>query len=172
MPSLLSINTVDFTDVFRTTPSENSVLFSADIKRLITSTNFGTLLAPNSIPTAKIQPIEGYNIAQYTLSGYNGPTAPGQIGLRTIKSENIAFNAVKGPEGGTPSGTVIFFAGPDPETAVLPDGYMLCDGAYVAVAAYPELFNAIGYKYGNNGSAQFRLPIIDIFQGLIPLIKI
>lgn len=171
MPSLLTINTVDFTDVYRENPSPTSVLFSSEIRKIFTSPNFGNLLNPNVIPGSKLQPIEGANLSQMTLSGYNGPSSPGQIALGTIRAENIAINGVRGPQGGVPPGTVIFFAGPDFDSATLPDGYLLCDGSYVSTATYPDLFLAIGYRYGANGQNQFRLPALQIFQDLIPLIK-
>ena len=33
-----------------------------------------------------------------------------------------------------------------------PDGYILCDGSYYRTDEYPELFNAIGFTYGESGS--------------------
>jgi microcystin-dependent protein len=42
-------------------------------------------------------------------------------------------------------------------SSVLPDGYLLCDGATVAAADYPELFAVIGYSFGGAG-ADFNLP--------------
>lgn len=33
-----------------------------------------------------------------------------------------------------------------------PDGYVLCDGSYYDTMEYPELFDAIGFTYGEKGS--------------------
>lgn len=33
-----------------------------------------------------------------------------------------------------------------------PDGYLLCDGSFYRTDEYPELFNAIGFTYGESGS--------------------
>lgn len=172
MPSLITINSVDYLNVLSNTPSTNSVVFASELANLVKNVNFPTLFANDSIPTSKIKSIEGRNVAQMTLSGYNGSTSPGQIALRTITSANIGINAVKGPEGGVPSGTVIFYAGPDFERPDLPEGYHICDGSLLDKDAYADLFNAIGYRYGNDGSQKFKLPRLEIFQDCIPLIKL
>jgi microcystin-dependent protein len=51
-----------------------------------------------------------------------------------------------------PAGVVSAFAG-----AVAPSGYLLCNGASVLTATYPNLFAAIGYTYGGAG-ANFTMP--------------
>jgi len=43
-----------------------------------------------------------------------------------------------------PIGTVVAFAG-----ATVPEGWLLCGGSPVSIAAYPELSAAIGVAYGN-----------------------
>ncbi|WP_278549940.1 phage tail protein [Cloacibacillus evryensis] len=53
-----------------------------------------------------------------------------------------------------PAGEVMLFAGD-----TVPDGWMPCAGALVSRSAYPELFAAIGTKYGaGDGSTTFALP--------------
>jgi len=45
----------------------------------------------------------------------------------------------------------------------IPSGWLLCDGASVATATYPDLHTAIGYVYGGAG-ANFNLPdLVDRF---------
>jgi len=45
----------------------------------------------------------------------------------------------------------------------VPAGWLLCDGASVATATYPDLHTAIGYVYGGAG-ANFNLPdLVDRF---------
>ncbi|HEX5344036.1 MAG TPA: phage tail protein [Duganella sp.] len=76
-----------------------------------------------------------------------------------------------------PVGAIVPYAGPvnnpnDPQGAAsYPDyrslayqrylqqrGWLLCDGATVLVAQYPDLFRAIGFIYGQAGPGQFMLP--------------
>lgn len=59
-----------------------------------------------------------------------------------------------------PVGTVLWSAG-----SATPSGYLLCNGAAVGRATYPDLFAAIGATYGaGDGSTTFNLPnIIDRF---------
>ena len=53
-------------------------------------------------------------------------------------------NALSGQtDSGVPSGVMVPFAG-----KTVPDGWLLCNGAALAKAAYPDLFNAIGYTWG------------------------
>lgn len=53
---------------------------------------------------------------------------------------------------GNPAGTVITFAG-----GIAPDGYFECDGRSLNASTYPELFNAIGYRYGGSNGV-FNIP--------------
>lgn len=57
-----------------------------------------------------------------------------------------------GVPSGVPSGVMVPFAG-----KTVPDGWLLCNGASLAKAAYPDLFNAIGYTWGGYGDT-FHLP--------------
>lgn len=59
-----------------------------------------------------------------------------------------------------PTGAIFPFAGATP-----PGGYLLCDGASVAVSSYAALHAIIGYAYGGSGG-QFNLPN---FKGRIPV---
>lgn len=53
-----------------------------------------------------------------------------------------------------PVGTVLDYAG-----ALVPDGYLECDGSAVSRSEYPALFAAIGTTWGaGNGSTTFNLP--------------
>lgn len=55
---------------------------------------------------------------------------------------------------GVPLGTIIPFAG----NGDFPNGFLLCNGASVARAMYPDLFNIIGTTYGAVDSEHFNLP--------------
>lgn len=51
-------------------------------------------------------------------------------------------------------GVIKLFAGDTP-----PEGHLVCNGAAVSRAAYPELFAAIGTRYGaGDGTTTFNLP--------------
>lgn len=53
---------------------------------------------------------------------------------------------------GIPVGTVMHYA-----AAVVPVGWLKCNGAILSKLAYPQLFDKIGYTYGGSGN-DFRLP--------------
>lgn len=172
MPSILSLNTVPADDIFSPVPSPNSVLFSSAIADLIKRPNFPSLFANNSIPPSKLQGITGASVAQTTLSGYRNEFSPGQIAYKTITSYNISEGAVGGLEGGNPPGTVIYYYGlPPEEGGVLPEGYLRCDGSFVLVTNYPNLFTALDYRFGADGESRFRLPTITGPVGSVALIK-
>lgn len=62
-------------------------------------------------------------------------------------------NALSGQtDSGVPSGVMVPFAG-----KTVPDGWLLCNGASLAKASYPDLFTAIGYTWGGSGNT-FYLP--------------
>lgn len=53
-----------------------------------------------------------------------------------------------------PAGEIMLFAGD-----TVPDGWLPCAGALISRTAYPELFAAVGTKYGTgDGSTTFALP--------------
>ena len=58
------------------------------------------------------------------------------------------------------SGMVVTYAGTN---ASIPSGWLLCDGASIATASYPDLFTALGYAYGGSG-ANFNIPnMVGVF---------
>lgn len=52
-----------------------------------------------------------------------------------------------------PAGVIVPYAG-----AAAPTGYLLCNGASVLRASYPDLFTAIGTTYGSADGTHFNLP--------------
>lgn len=52
-----------------------------------------------------------------------------------------------------PVGAVVAFAAND-----VPSGWLICNGALILRATYPNLFDYIGTTYGSTSSANFRLP--------------
>lgn len=65
----------------------------------------------------------------------------------------------------TPTGVVLPFAG-----LTAPTGWLFCDGTEVLISAYPELFDIIGYQFGDisvlAGLGTFKLPDM---RGRMPL---
>ena len=59
------------------------------------------------------------------------------------------------PGGEVPVGGVIPYAG---NSATVPGGWLICDGAAVSEAEFAALFAICGYIYGNPGGGNFNLP--------------
>lgn len=62
----------------------------------------------------------------------------------------------------TPTGAILPYSG---ALAMVPSGYLLCDGATYDITTYPELFSVIGTMYGGGGS-NFSVPDM---QGRVPV---
>jgi len=76
-------------------------------------------------------------------------------GSGEVRSWGIYYNPDPTPQqllNLVPAGTLLMYGG-----ASTPSGYLLCDGASVLVANYPDLFAAIGYSWGGGG-ANFSVP--------------
>jgi microcystin-dependent protein len=84
----------------------------------------------------------------------------GSQGLKKITKQSL-FTAIPV----TPTGVVLPFAG-----LVAPSGWLLCDGSEVLISNYPELFDIIGYQFGDIttllGLGSFKLPDM---RGRMPL---
>jgi microcystin-dependent protein len=77
------------------------------------------------------------------------PTAPtATAGTNTTQIATTAFVL----SNGAPTGGLIMWG-----TGTAPSGWLLCNGASVAVATYTALHNVIGYTFGGSG-ASFNLP--------------
>lgn len=50
-----------------------------------------------------------------------------------------------------------------------PNGYLLCDGTYYRTDEYPELFNAIGFTYGEGGSGTNLMFAVPNLSGRVPV---
>ena len=84
------------------------------------------------------------------------PASDGNAGefLQTDGSGNLSFSAAGGAQGGVPSGAVFCMA-----VAIVPSGYLECNGAAVSRSVYQDLYDTIGTQYGaGNGSSTFNLP--------------
>lgn len=127
----------------------------------------GTKLANNAVTAAKIaanavdsSKIKDGSIAFADLAAAAIATQAQAIAgtaanllLTPQAAKAMIDNALSGqPDSGVPSGVMVPFAG-----KTVPDGWLLCNGAALAKAAYPDLFNAIGYTWGGYGDT-FSLP--------------
>lgn len=54
-----------------------------------------------------------------------------------------------------PIGSIIMWPG---DAVTPPDGWLFCYGQPVSIDDYPELFDVIGYTFGNPGANMFTLP--------------
>ena len=84
------------------------------------------------------------------------PASDGNAGefLQTDGSGNLSFSAAGGAQGGVPSGAVFCMA-----VAIVPSGYLECNGAAVSRSTYATLFATISTTFGvGDGSSTFNLP--------------
>ena len=127
----------------------------------------GTKLANNAVTAAKIaanavdsSKIKDGSIAFTDLAAAAIATQAQAIAgtaanllLTPQTAKAMIDNALSGqPDSGVPSGVMVPFAG-----KTVPDGWLLCNGASLAKASYPDLFTAIGYTWGGSGNT-FYLP--------------
>lgn len=127
----------------------------------------GTKLANNAVTAAKIaanavdsSKIKDGSIAFADLAAAAIATQAQAIAgtaanllLTPQAAKAMIDNALSGqPDSGVPSGVMVPFAG-----KTVPDGWLLCNGASLAKASYPNLFTAIGYTWGGSGNT-FYLP--------------
>ncbi len=92
------------------------------------------------------------------------PTAPtAALGTKTTQiatTEFVINNRI-------PAGTVLNMA-----HLTAPSGYLLTDGATYSIATYPDLYAAVGTRFGTGGGSTFNVPTISAPAGLISVIKI
>ena len=127
----------------------------------------GTKLANNAVTAAKIaanavdsSKIKDGSIALADLAAAAIATQAQAIAgtatnllLTPQAAKAMIDNALSGQtDSGVPSGVMVPFAG-----KTVPDGWLLCNGASLAKASYPDLFAAIGYTWGGSGNT-FYLP--------------
>ena len=127
----------------------------------------GTKLANNAVTAAKIaanavdsSKIKDGSIAFADLAAAAIATQAQAIAgtatnllLTPQAAKAMIDNALSGQtDSGVPSGVMVPFAG-----KTVPDGWLLCNGASLAKASYPDLFAAIGYTWGGSGNT-FYLP--------------
>lgn len=150
--------------------ADTDVVTLAYLKALQWLTNgaiVGTKLANNAVTAAKIaanavdsSKIKNGSIAFADLAAAAIATQAQAIAgtaanllLTPQAAKAMIDNALSGQtDSGVPSGVMVPFAG-----KTVPDGWLLCNGASLAKASYPDLFAAIGYTWGGSGNT-FYLP--------------
>ena len=120
-------------------------------------TNTVSMTSPDAnITTASISTL-GVNITANisSLSVLNNSSLPAITNVSSINALPIARYL----DVATPVGTIIMFAGGI--SAIIPDGYLLCNGVTVSQTTYSTLYSVIGDNYAIFASApvgQFTLP--------------
>lgn len=121
--------------------SSNTIAFNGDNGGVAT---FNTTLASNVI-TNKTEVFDSLSSDEILVQRVG-------IGLRKLSKNTFLSNVPL-----VPIASIISYAGLTP-----PPGYLLCDGAEVPIAVYPELYAVIGNTYKGPdpyiGLATFRLP--------------
>lgn len=93
------------------------------------------------------------NMKGHSLYGLDDPTADDEAATRKFVETYVAENA--GKDDLTPKAGFIYPLA----AAVVPEGFLLCDGAAYSRTEYPELFAAIGTIYGEgDGATTFNVP--------------
>lgn len=110
----------------------------------LSATNSGQLSnsPPNALGTTRvavIQKVEGGYVVLGTPGIVNGISYRGYVNISAIQ----------------PVGTVAPFIG---NTDSVPKNWLLCDGSYISIDTYPELFRLIGSIYGEVLDGRFKLP--------------
>lgn len=84
-------------------------------------------------------------------------------GVTVAPGADEAIITIPGATGGggtaVPAGTIWMYGG-----TTAPTGWLLCDGSTVLIATYPDLFGALGTRFGGDGTTNFMLPnLVDRF---------
>ena len=105
--------------------------------------------------TTKLAEGEG---AEEVVNADAGVIVEGGLVVRDV----VIAKEFRGAGTGGGPGTILLWGG---STSVLPDRYLLCNGASLNTTTYNKLFEAIGYIHGGSG-ATFNLP--DLRDRFIP----
>ena len=113
---------------------------------------------------SQVHDLNASNVSSGTLKVTRGGTGTGLLsGILKGNGENPVSTAIVDEDYLAPSsftGLIMYCP-----TAVIPDGWLICDGTIYNISVQPELtrlFNKLGNKYGGNGTTTFGVPdLID-----------
>lgn len=101
--------------------------------------------------TGQIIPVQVDNQGRLVAQGLDGPQGPAGP---TGPQGPLGPQGPIGAPGGTPAGSILWFA-----MATPPTGYLKCNGQAVSRTTYLNLFQAIGTTFGaGDGSTTFLVP--------------
>lgn len=108
-----------------------------------------------SLPRNGAAPMVGpLNMGGFGILNLPSPGAPADPATKAYVDAQIA--ALVGQIVAVPPGVIALYPGD-----VVPNGWLVCNGAAISRAGYPGLFGAINVKYGGgDGSTTFNLPEI------------
>lgn len=126
---------------------------------VVSITNGGT--GANN-PAAARASISAASIESPTFQGV--PTAPtAAFGTNNNQLATTAFVQTNR----IPAGTILTLA-----HITAPQGFLLTDGATYSQVSYPDLYVALGTRFGSGGAGTFNVPNVSAPVGLISVIKI
>lgn len=94
-------------------------------------------------PKTKVEQVEG----AYTQQQILADSTKAQFGLDASAVPNDVWGRI------IPKGTIFWYSKNE-----APSGFLVCDGAQVAIADYPELYAVLGNTFGKATSTRFFLP--------------
>ena len=150
------------------TEAAASVAWSAVTSKPTTVTGYGITFATTADARAGTDTTKPMNAARVKEAVQALAPAPDLSSYATKSELEAAVQAAI--LASVPTGTILPFAG-----TVVPDGFLLCNGAAVSRTTYAKLFAAIGTKWGSgDGSTTFNLPDSDrrVFQGTTDVSKV
>ena len=128
--------------------AQTAAFSTATIARIIDS--FANSITKFDSDVALAANSNGFVSTQRAVKTYVDTTKDYLIGLINALSADV--NGRLANIKTVPSGSVFYVA-----MLNVPAGYLMCNGAGLSTAAYPDLFAAIGYTYGGSGTT-FHVP--------------
>lgn len=110
--------------------------------------NTAKTIANNALPKAG-GTISGNLTVSGTCTLGSATCTTVDVNNRSTQIANTSFvrNAIEAHLSSLPAGSLVPFSG-----TTVPSGFLLCNGQSFNTETYPNLFNAIGYKYGGSGT--------------------
>lgn len=98
-------------------------------------------------------------VAVCTSAGQSGNNEPAwNENVKSYSDGTLSWELKNAAGGDVGAGIAVGMIIPYANNAEIPEGFLLCNGASVLRATYPDLFNAIGTTFGAEDNAHFNLP--------------